>query len=127
MKKYIAAAAFAVAYSCVLATLVPAHAIPPASQPVTVPKFKSPPAQTKSEAKQKTPTKSKKTKRTARRTVRHYVAYRSAHGRVNTSCFPARLRGLLTKVKARYGSTPIVSSGYRSQRQLALPSSQLIF
>lgn len=38
-----------------------------------------------------------------------------ARGGVVTSCFPARLRGLLAQISSHYGRTPVITSGYRSR------------
>lgn len=48
------------------------------------------------------------------RTLGDYKAFQLAHARVSTSCFPPELRAILAKVEKRYGSKPIVQSGYRS-------------
>ena len=50
----------------------------------------------------------------AERTVRTYIAYETAGNQVSTRCFPPELKVVLAKVQQRYGTRPIVNSGYRS-------------
>ncbi|MEO1067088.1 MAG: D-Ala-D-Ala carboxypeptidase family metallohydrolase [Pseudomonadota bacterium] len=58
---------------------------------------------------------SKKTTKVGSRTLQKYASFQKAHSRVGTSCFPARLRTVLARVHQRYGTAPVVQSGYRSK------------
>lgn len=72
---------------------------------------------TKSGSAPKTVKRTKSTARTktaTNRTVKSYVAFRTAGKHVSTRCFPKRLRTILSKVQRRYGVKPIINSGYRS-------------
>lgn len=48
--------------------------------------------------------------------VKGYVVQTPA---VKTGCFPAKLRGLIARLGAKFGSTPIITSGYRGGRNVA--------
>lgn len=48
------------------------------------------------------------------RTIKAYVAFETASNSVSTRCFPNALKVVLSKVQQRYGTRPIVNSGYRS-------------
>ena len=126
MNKVIKVTALAAACVAVIHTQSPVQAFTNLSQPVTVPSFdkdrldkskKTQGAKQKKEAgaKNKKPLSKAAKKKSSQKTLKRYVAYRAAHNRVNTSCFPSRLRSVLNKVRARYGATAIVSSGYRSR------------
>lgn len=132
MKKFLKVTALAAACVFAFHTQSSVQAFTSISEPVTVPSFnKDSLAKSKKAhgAKQKKKIRkkirklfsktAKKTakKKSSKKTLKHYVAYRTAHNRVNTSCFPTRLRSVLNKVRARYGTTAIVSSGYRSRNQ----------
>ncbi|MEP1441549.1 MAG: D-Ala-D-Ala carboxypeptidase family metallohydrolase, partial [Hyphomicrobiales bacterium] len=123
MCKHFKMTAIAVACLAVLQTQSPVQAFTNISHPVTVPVFKTEKLEKREKAKDtKKRSSSKKSKsktakkKTTGKTIKRYVAYRAAHNHVNTSCFPSRLRSVLNKVRARYGATAIVSSGYRSKR-----------
>ncbi|MEP3628439.1 MAG: D-Ala-D-Ala carboxypeptidase family metallohydrolase [Hyphomicrobiales bacterium] len=47
-------------------------------------------------------------------TLTSYASYSLANDRVNTKCFPGRLRKILGQVHNRFGKKPEVSSGYRN-------------
>jgi len=125
MKKLLKLTAMAAACFFVIPMQSPVQALTSLAEPVTVPSFKkhksnkskkAPVAKEKKAAKRdKKWTPKTANKKTPDKTLKQYVAYRAAHNRVNTSCFPARLRSVLNKVRARYGATAIVSSGYRSK------------
>lgn len=122
MNKVLKVTALAAACLAVVHTQSPVQAFTNISHPVTVPalkKEKSEKSEKSKDAKQraenKKSTKKLTKKKTPRKTIKRYVAYRAAHNHVNTSCFPTRLRSVLNKVRARYGVTAIVSSGYRSK------------
>ena len=134
MRKLLKVTAIAAACFTVIQMQSPVQAFTRLSEPVTMPSFKkdkSDKSKKAQVAKEKKVTKEKKRRtsktakkktssktagKTASKTLKRYVAYRAAHNRVNTSCFPTRLRSVLNKVRARYGATAIVSSGYRSKR-----------
>ena len=134
MKNLLKVTALAAACFTMIHIQSPVQAFTFLSEPVTVPSFKkdkldkskkAPVAKQKKAAKNSKKLTSKATKKktsrktsnkTSGKTLKRYVAYRAAHNRVNTSCFPTRLRSVLNKVRARYGATAIVSSGYRSKR-----------
>lgn len=111
MKRTFKVTALAAACVAVIHTQSPVQAFTRISEPVTVPSAQN----EKSDTSKKAPSKASKSK-TSGKTLKRYVAYRAAHNYVNTSCFPSRLRSVLSKVRARYGATAIVSSGYRSKR-----------
>jgi len=125
MRKLLQVTAIAAACFTVIQMQSPVQAFTHLSEPVTVPSFKKDKSDKSKKAQvakeKKAAKKNKKwTSRTAKRktsgkTLKRYVAYRAAHNRVNTSCFPTRLRSVLNKVRARYGAAAIVSSGYRSK------------
>ena len=125
MKNLLKVTALAAACFTVIHMQSPVQAFTSGFDPVTVPSFKkdksdrSKKAQVakekKAAKKNKKSTSETASKKTSRKTLKQYVAYRAAHNRVNTSCFPTRLRSVLNKVRARYGATAIVSSGYRSK------------
>lgn len=123
MKRILKVTAFAAACLAVIHTQSPVQAFSSISEPATVPTFKKDKSEKGKKAQDaKAPKKSKKSasktakKKKSGKTLKRYVAYRAAHNRVNTSCFPTRLRSVLHKVRSRYGATAIVSSGYRSSR-----------
>ncbi len=130
MKNLLKVTALAAACFTMVPMQSPVQAFTFLSDPVTVPSFKkdeldknkkAPVAKqkkaTKNSQKQASKATKKKTARkTSGKTLKRYVAYRAEHNRVNTSCFPTQLRSILNKVRARYGTTAIVSSGYRSKK-----------
>lgn len=81
----------------------------------TVPPFK---ATTKEESSSNEPQSKPlaENPKTKDRTIKGYVAFRTAHAQVNTKCFPPQLKSILAKVKKRFDATPVVSSGYRSYK-----------
>lgn len=126
MKNILKVTALAAACIAVIHTQSPVQAFTNISEPVTVPSLKK----NKTEKGKKTQTAKQEKKhgkqnkksffkttkeKKSQKTLKRYVAYRAAHNRVNTSCFPSRLRNVLNKVRARYGAAAIVSSGYRSR------------
>jgi len=125
MKNTLKATALAVACVVVINTQSTVQAFTRISEPVTVPVFKKDKSdksknaqvvkEKKSAKKNEKRTSNTAKKKTSSKTLKRYVAFRAAHNRVNTSCFPTRLRSVLNKVRARYGATAIVSSGYRSK------------
>lgn len=129
MKTLLKVTALAAACITVIHMQSPVQAFTALSEPVTVPVFKKDKldkskkahvakekkAAKKSKKSTSKATKKKTSRKTSGKTLKQYVAYRAAHNRVNTSCFPTRLRSVLNKVRARYGATAIVSSGYRSR------------
>ena len=127
MKRILKVTAFAAACLAVIQAQSPVQAFTSIAEPVTVPTFKKDRSEKGKKAQdakvrkksKKSASKTAKKKTSSKKsgkTLKRYVAYRAAHNRVNTSCFPTRLRSVLNKVRARYGATAIVSSGYRSSR-----------
>lgn len=115
MKNMIKVTALAVACVCVIPALTPVQALTNLSDPVTIPKFKAKQVKPEQDDNKKSGSQTTKKKKPARKTLKSYINYQAAHNRVNVSCFPAKLRNVLAKVRARYGTTAIVSSGYRSR------------
>ncbi|MEP3233678.1 MAG: D-Ala-D-Ala carboxypeptidase family metallohydrolase [Hyphomicrobiales bacterium] len=123
MRRILKVTAFAAAWVAVINTQSPVQAFTSIAEPVTTPSFKIDKSEKSSKAqgakarkKSRKPSSKTAKKKTSGKTLKRYVAYRAAHNRVNTSCFPTRLRNVLNKVRARYGTTAIVSSGFRSKR-----------